>query len=262
MLYRRRAWEVVEAARTGDALSKVFDVFILVLIVLNIVAVIVETVQSAAARFGGILRLFEVFSVAVFTLEYGLRVWSCVEDERYRSPVRGRIRFILQAMSLVDLLAFLPFYMPFWRMDLRSMRVLRMMRILRVAKIARYYTALGVIKNVFVSQKEELVLTSTVMVMLLVIASSLMYTCENAVQPEAFSSIPATMWWAVATLTTVGYGDITPVTVHGKVLGAVIAVLGIGMFALPAGILGAGFMDEIQKSKKKRLCPHCGESLD
>jgi len=203
-----------------------------------------------------------VFSVAAFTVEYVLRAWSCVEDERYRGPVRGRIRFLLRPMALVDLLAVLPFYLPFWGMDLRSIRVLRMMRIVRVAKVARYYTALRVIRNVFVTQKEELVLTSTVMVMLLVVASSLMYVCENAVQPEVFSSIPATMWWAVATLTTVGYGDLYPVTVVGKMLGSVIAVLGILMFALPAGILGAGFMDEIQKAKKKRACPHCGETLD
>ena len=165
-------------------------------------------------------------------------------------------------MSIIDLLAILPFYLPFFGIDLRSFRVLRLLRIFRIAKVGRYYSSLNLIKHVFQNKREELILTSVLMVLLLIVSSSLLYYCENAVQPDAFSSIPATMWWAVATLTTVGYGDMYPVTFMGKLCASVIAVLGIGMFALPTGILGAEFVETIQKHKKqKKICPHCGKEL-
>jgi len=166
-------------------------------------------------------------------------------------------------MAVVDLLAILPFYLPFLGFDLRVIRVMRLLRILRVAKVGRYYSSLGLIRAVFRDKKEELVLTSFLMAMLLIISASVMYYCENAEQPEAFSSIPASIWWAVATLTTVGYGDIYPVTTVGKACASVIAVLGIGMFALPTGILGAGFVEQIQKKRRPpRKCPHCGGELE
>lgn len=111
------------------------------------------------------------------------------------------------------------------------------------------------------SKKEELILTTALMGMLLVVSSSLLYYCENTVQPDRFSSIPATMWWSVATLTTVGYGDMYPVTVLGKCCAGIAAIVGIGMFALPTGILGSGFVEEIQKGKGPQKCPHCGNNL-
>jgi voltage-gated potassium channel len=166
-------------------------------------------------------------------------------------------------MAIIDLVAILPFYLPLVGIDLRSLRVLRLLRILRIAKVGRYYSSLNLIKHVFQAKKEELVLTSAMMGLLLVVSSSLLYYCESAVQPDAFSSIPATMWWAVATLTTVGYGDMYPVTLLGRLLAGTIAILGIGMFALPTGILGAGFVEAIQKQKKELVqrCPHCGKEF-
>ena len=262
MNIRTRAWQIVEVARPGDKISRAFDICILTLIFLNVAAVIVGSVQFVQQRFGAFLSLFEIFSVAIFTVEYLTRLWSCVADSRYARPVAGRFRFSLQPMPLVDLLAILPFYLPLLGADLRSLRVLRLLRIVRVAKVGRYYSALGMITRVMKSKKEELVLTVALMVILLVMSSSVLYYCENAVQPESFSSIPATMWWAVATLTTVGYGDMYPVTTLGKFCACIIAILGIGMFALPTGILGAGFVEEIQKSKAApRTCPHCGKEI-
>jgi voltage-gated potassium channel len=262
MKIRERIWEIVEPDKTGDPVSRAFDIFILALIFLNVIAVIIGSVQSVEERWATFLDAFEMISVAVFTLEYLARLWSCTVDPRFKGPVWGRVKLAFRPMSIIDLLAFLPFYLPFVGVDLRSLRVLRLLRIIRVAKIGRYYSSLTVIKNVFLSKKEELVLTSALMALLLVFSSSLLYYCENAVQPDAFSSIPATMWWSVATLTTVGYGDIFPVTLLGKVFASVIAVLGIGMFALPTGILGAGFVEAIQKNKgRKSLCPHCGKEI-
>lgn len=261
MITRQRTWEIVETAKAGDASSRAFDIAILSLIFLNVIAVIIGSLQSVQQRWGVFLNLFETVSVIIFTVEYVARLWSCTVDPRFIGRFRGRIRCAFQVMSIIDLLAILPFYLPFLGFDLRSLRILRLLRILRVAKLGRYYSSLNLIKDVLREKKEELVLTSALMGLLLVVSSSVLYYCENAAQPDAFSSIPATMWWAVATLTTVGYGDMYPVTVMGKLCASVIAVLGIGMFALPTGILGAGFVEAIQTKKGRQTCPHCGKDL-
>jgi voltage-gated potassium channel len=263
MNIQTRTWEIVEAANPGDTSSRVFDIAILALIFLNVVAVIIGSVQSVQERWSVFLNLFEIISVLIFTVEYTTRLWSCTVDPLYTGRFRGRVRHAFRAMSIIDLLSILPFYLPFLGVDLRSLRVLRLLRILRVAKVGRYYSSLNLIKHVFQSKKEELILTSALMGLLLVVSSSVLYYCENAVQPDAFSSIPATMWWSVATLTTVGYGDMYPVTLLGKFCASIIAILGIGMFALPTGILGAGFVETIQKKKgRTRKCPHCGRIIE
>lgn len=261
MSIRQRTWEIVEPAKGGGNPSRIFGMFILSLIFLNVLAVIIGSVESIQSRWGRFLSAFEVFSVAVFTIEYLARLWSCIVDPRYSGFLRGRVRLALRAMSIVDLLAILPFYLPFCGADLRSLRVLRLLRILRVAKIARYYASLDLIRHVFRSRKEELVLSTALMGLLLVVSSSLLFYCENTAQPDAFSSIPATMWWSVTTLTTVGYGDMYPVTILGKFCASVVALLGIGMFALPTGIIGAGFVEAIQKRKGPYVCPHCGKEI-
>jgi len=262
LTWRMRVWEIIEAATPGDKTSRTFDIFILTLIALNVVAVVLGIVDSVAARFGQILERFEVLSVCVFTVEYAARLWSCSASSAYMRPVVGRLAFAARASSLVDLLAILPFYLPFLGLDLRFLRVVRLIRIFRIAKIGRYYSSLRLIKNVLILKKEELVLATVVMSFLLLISAALLYHCEHDAQPEAFSDIPTAMWWAVITLTTVGYGDVYPVTVWGKCLASIIAVLGIGMFALPTGILGAGFVEEIAKRKSEDpQCPHCGKAL-
>lgn len=259
MNLRQRTWEVVEAAKPGDQASRVFDVAILTLIFLNVLAGVFGTVPRIELEYDALLSWFETISVAVFSVEYIARLWACSSDKRFAEPLRGRLRFALRPLPLIDLLAIVPFYLPFLSIDLRSFRVLRLLRILRVAKVARYTTSLQLIKRVVYAKKEELVLTSAFMVLLLVMSASVLYYCENPHQPEVFSSIPATKWWAIATLTTVGYGDMYPVTVLGKIFGSIIAILGIGMFALPTGILGAGFVEELQRSKQPdQRCPHCG----
>jgi voltage-gated potassium channel len=261
MSLRRRTWELLEAAHPGDRLSRQFDIGILLLIAANVLAVVLETVPSIDARFGTAFVWFERFSVALFSAEYLARVWSAPTDERYREAPTGRLRYMVSPLALVDLLAVLPFFLPFLGADLRFARALRLMRFFRVAKAGRYIPALRLFRAVAVAKKDELILTSCVLVLLLLVASSLMYFAEQSSQPEAFSSIPATMWWAVATLTTVGYGDVYPVTTFGRVLGAAAAILGIGLFALPTAILGSGFVDEIAKRKAPQRCPHCGMDL-
>ncbi len=260
---RRRVWELVEVAKPGDTASHVFDIAIFTLILLNAIAVVAGSVKAVQERFAPFLNLFETVSVLVFTVEYAARLWSCAEEPGFRGVFTGRARFALRPLSVIDFLAILPFFLPFTGLDLRSFRVLRLFRILRIVKLARYSTAVAVIGQVFRSKKEELVILSAALGMLLVMASSLLYYFENPAQPEAYSSIPAAMWWAVCTLTTVGYGDVYPVTTMGKVFASLIAILGIGMFALPAGILGSGFLEAVHKSgpAAARVCPHCGKEI-
>lgn len=263
MKLRERTWEIVEVARRGDFASRVFDITILSLIFLNVIAVIAGSVQSIQTRHGPFLRIFNVLSVVVFTVEYLARMWSCTADPLFRNPVNGRLKYAVGPMPIIDLLAILPFYLPFVGVDLRSFRVLRLIRIFRIAKIGRYYASLNLIKHVLKDKKEELMLATGLMVILLVLSSTVLHFFEGPVQPEAFSSIPATMWWSVSTLTTVGYGDIYPITPFGKLFASFIAILGVAMFALPTGILGAGFVEAIQERKKpSKACPHCGNKID
>lgn len=262
MRLKARVWEIVEVAKPGDKLSVIFDTFMLCLILLNVLAIILGTVQVIAHRFGTFLTGFEICSVAIFTLEYLARLWSCTEDKRYSHPVKGRLKLMVRPLIIIDLLAILPFYLLFLDLDTRFLRLFRTLRLIRVAKIHRYYDTLHIMTAVFKAKKEELILTSVLMCFILIISSCFVYYFEKPVQPEAFPDIPATLWWAIVTLTTIGYGDVFPITIPGKFVTSLIAILGIGMFALPAGILGAGFVETIQKKRVAQRCPHCGQLLE
>jgi voltage-gated potassium channel len=259
-----RIYLLLNPAKGNGKWDKVIDYFLVTLISLNIVAVILETVVDIYNLYNLCFRVFEKISVYIFTLEYLLRLWTCTSEEKYSHPVLGRLRYIFSFGALIDLFAFAPFYLPFTKIDLRVIRILRLFRFLRIFKLGRYLNATRLISNVFKSKKEELILCMVITLSLIIVASSFMYFAENQVQPDKYSSIPATMWWCVTTLTTVGYGDVFPITVIGKFLTAFIAILGIGMFALPAGILASGFSDEFQKrkSKEKNICPHCGKEIE
>jgi len=261
---RRRVYEILTHAKAVDRTSSIFDVFIVGLILLNIAAMVVESVERVHSLVPLWFTVFEYFSVAVFSVEYVLRVWSCVEDPAYANPVVGRLRFALAPLSLVDLAAVLPFYLPFLGVDLRMLRMfrlLRVMRIMRIAKLARYSDSLQMLVRVVKSRQDQLLGAVFILMILLVVASSLMYYAEHDAQPEVFSSIPGAMWWAAVTLTTVGYGDAYPVTPIGKVMASMTAMLGIGMFALPTAILGAGFLDDLAGRNKTQRCPYCGKEI-
>jgi len=166
-------------------------------------------------------------------------------------------------MALIDLFAILPFYLPMLiPVDLRFLRALRLFRLLRLLKMGRYSNAMRVVGSILKRKRPELVVIFVIILVLLIISSSLMYYVENVAQPEKFGSIPETFWWSICTLTTVGYGDVTPVTPFGKVCAGFIALLGIGMFALPAGILASGFEEEmLRKGSTKLSCPYCGNTV-
>ncbi len=250
---KRRIFETLEKDEGDDKLSRRFDLFIMTMILLNVLAVILETVESIYSHVPELFEYFEYFSVFVFTIEYLGRLWTCTYYEKYKHPVWGRIKFIFSFIAVIDLLAIMPFYLPLiFAMDGRFLRILRLFRIVRIFKMGRYSTAFNMIVRVMTKRKEELLITFTIVMVMLILASSLMYYVENEAQPEAFSSIPATMWWGVATLTTVGYGDIYPMTGIGRALGGFIAILGVGIFALPAGIIASGFEHEISERLKEK----------
>lgn len=263
MKIKKRIWEVTDSANPDDTLSLVFDIFILSLIVLSTLAIVLETVQSISDSFKIQLDYFEVFAISVFSVEYLTRLWSCVSNPKYPHFISGRLKYALSPMAIIDLLSIIPFFLPFLGVDLRIIRLFRLARIFRLLKAVRYISSLKLFTNVFRARKEELAITSFLMIMLLIISSTLMYYFEHTVQPEQFPNIPAAMWWSVATLTTVGYGDVYPITNIGRFLASIIAVFGIALFALPTGILGAGFVDEIKKSKAPSIvCPHCGGEIN
>jgi voltage-gated potassium channel len=222
------------------------------LIIANGLAVMLETVKPVEARFYRFFHLFELISVGIFTVEYLLRLWAVTLNPEYEKPLRGRLRYALTPMALVDLVAILPFYLPIaLTVDLRILRLIRLFRLFRLFKMTRYVESMSTFHNVFKAKKSELTLAAVLILLLLIFASSAMYAAETEAQPDKFSSIPETLWWGVVTLTTIGYGDIYPITPIGKIIGGVIAFLGIGLFALPAGILASGFSDELQRRRNK-----------
>lgn len=247
--------------------DKIINVFIIVLIILNVAAVMLETVPSFndelhEKRF---FYYFDLFSVIIFTIEYVLRVWSSNHDPRYRHSVKGRLRYMLSPAALIDLLAILPFYLSrFIGFDLRMLRVFRLFRFFRLFRLTAYTKAAQLVSRVFISRINELMLAFILTLFLIIIASCLVYFAEHEAQPDKFTSIPATIWWSVVTLTTVGYGDLYPITVLGKIFSCIILLAGIGMLALPAGIITAGFLDESRKSKVRNThrCPNCGELIE
>ena len=271
---KKRTYEILEKGQSDDLWSRRVDLFIIVLILLNILAVILESVQWLKTDYEPIFVNIERFSIFIFSIEYILRIWSITEQEEYAEPVKGRFKYLFSFYSVIDLIAVLPAYIPLlMTVDTRVIRGIRILRLLRILKLSRYNKAFNHIRNVIKSTREELVISLGAVMTLLVIASCLMYFIEHDVQPEAFSSIPATMWWGVATLTTVGYGDVYPITALGKLTGGIMAILGVGMFALPAGILANGFgraienSDEVKSLEEKTdeddniICSHCAQKI-
>ena len=259
---KKKVHHILEPGEKAPLSSQIVIIFIMTLIVLNVVAIIVDTVVSQDSPYKPYFKIFNFFSVMVFTVEYLLRVWACTEDKKYKNPITGRIAFMFSPLALIDLIAILPFYIPMvTNVDLRFLRALRLFRIF---KMSRYSSRFRVLTKVLKQKREEIFIAFMMVIVLLVISASLMYYAEHDYQPEQFSNIPEAMWWAIVTLTTVGYGEIVPVTPFGRVLAGFVAVLGISLFALPAGIIASGFVEEFQSRHKKKpdFCPHCGKPLE
>ena len=232
-------------------LSRAIDGFLITLIVLNVLAVIFESVPTIEARYSAWFAWFELLSVAIFTLEYIARIWSIVErsEETIAKPWRARLSYVVRPLAVADLLAILPFYLSgFIDADLRMLRALRLLRVL---KLSRYSTSISVLLDALRSEARAIAAAVFVLSLLLLVAASFVFLAEHHAQPEAFATIPDALWWTVITMTTVGFGDVVPITPIGKVIGGIIAVIGIGMVALPAGLLAAAFSEQLHERERQ-----------
>ncbi len=231
---------------------RAYQSFVVFLVLANVAAIIFGSVDGVLDEYLSLFELLAVFSIVTFSVEYLLRLFSCTVNEKYRQPLWGRVKYALTPMMLVDLIAIAPFYLYFTDLDLRFFWTLRLFRIVTILKLRRYSDAHTTIMRILRSKKELLAMSIFFIFATTLIAGCLVYSLENTAQPKAFKDIPTAIWWAVITMTTVGYGDIYPITPWGKFFGALTAALGMGLFALPAGIVTAGFLDDWRD--------HCNET--
>ena len=234
----------IVAVNGNHPFSSTFDKLITYSVLLAIIHLTLETEAELYSSYKSLFILVERGLTVIFTIEYVLRIIS------FKRSYYGKsfIRYVLSFDLLIDFLALIPFYLTLLPIDLRYLRTFRLLRLARIFKLTRYNTAINTVKAVISSKKEILTISFVLIGLILYMVSAVMYYVENAAQPEVFSSIPKTMWWGVATLTTVGYGDIFPITPLGRMLGGVIAILGIGIFAIPTGIIASGFTEYVEKS--------------
>ena len=276
---KKRVFEIIQIGNDTDIASRTFDFLIMGSILVNIFIAIFSTFEISE-KYKLALSIAEIITVVFFTVEYALRVWTADYLFPGRKYIRSVLRYVISPSGIVDFLSFFPFYIPFFIPEgIVAFRIFRIVRILRLFRINKYYDALNLITDVLKRKKSQLFSSIFIILVLMVSSSLLMYNIEHEAQPEVFKNAFSGFWWAASTLLTVGYGDIYPVTMAGRICGIVITFLGVGMVAIPTGILSAGFVEQVSivqgqnsctekeiikksdKTKKKKYCPYCGEEL-
>ena len=248
---RKRLFEIIEIGLPGDVASQVYDAFNILSIVINLVVSVMYTFDDLHAKFGPWLVTVEAITVAFFALDYCLRLWTAKFLRPSLSEPKAVLRYIFSFSGLVDLLSFLPYYLPvFFPSGAVAFRMFRVARVFRLFRVNAYYDSLGVITEVISSKRQQL-FSSVFILLVLMLASSLcMYSLEHEAQPQVFTNAFSGIWWSVSTLLTIGYGDIYPVTTMGKIFSIFITFLGVGMVAIPTGIISAGFVDQYTRIKR------------
>lgn len=248
---RRRIFEIVEIGAADDLLSRGYDFFGSLVVVLALAASVAATFDGAEERCGVLLNTVEIVTSAFFAVDYVLRVWTARCLYPTLTPGKATVRYVSSVGGLIDLVSFLPTFLPvFFPSGMVAFRMFRVVRIFRLFRINAYYDSLHVITEVLRSKHQQL-LSSVFIILTLMLASSLcMYSLEHEAQPEVFRNAFSGIWWSVSTLLTVGYGDIYPITTAGKIFGIVITFLGVGMVAIPTGIISAGFVDQYSRIKR------------
>lgn len=244
---RRRVYDFLELGSFGSRSAAIFDYFMIALIVANVAAVALETVAGLWQSYSSWFQWFDVISVTIFSVEYLARVWSAAErdDGVSSSDMARRLRYMFTPLAAIDLLAILPFF--FGLVGGNDWRILRIFRLLRLLKLIRYSPALSSLFRVIFAERRALLAALIIMLGLMFFSSTLMYLIEREAQPEAFGDIPSALWWALATLTTVGYGDVVPITGLGQLVGGLVMIFGLAFYALPIGIIASGFSDEVHR---------------
>jgi voltage-gated potassium channel len=229
-----------------SAVTRAFDFALAVLIIVNVSCVILESVESIRRHLASSFDLVENAATAFFAVEYVLRVWACVDlrEGAYRDRLWGRLRYMRSFFALIDLISVLPAVLGFF--GAADLRAIRLLRLLRMLKLVRHSTTFGLLFAVLREESRSIAALLFVLLLTVTISGSLMYMLENDVQPEVFTSIPVAMWWAIETLTTVGYGDIVPMTVVGRIVGGCVSIIGIGTLALFSGLITVGFLDQLR----------------
>lgn len=259
--FKQKLFHILESREQNNPAGKIFDIVLVAIVVVNLLFMVLGTFPQFH-HWEGLFFITESVSVAIFTVEYILRVWVSDLLSPHLSPAKARLRYIFSFMSLIDLLAILPFYLPFiLHIDLRALHACRVIWLLRIFELERYIHALESVVKVLKSKAHQLITTVGLFLLGIFILSFILYNVENRVQPEVFSNAFSGIWCVLSTLIDTGEG-IYPVTIMGKILAALIAAMSIGLIAVPTGIISAGFMEHSHAERKeKHFCPHCGESL-
>jgi len=247
---RSRTYELLNPATFGDQTSRLWDQFFSVLILLNVVAVTLESVEALHEKYDQIFHYFELFSILIFTVEYSLRVWVAPlkYENRVAASYSARVKYIFSLNGIIDLLSIIPFYLQFMLPGL-DLRILRTLRLLRILKLSTYNSALSDLIEAIREERRSFIAAGYIFVVMFIIASSLIYFAEHQKHPTHFNSIPDSMYWALITLTTVGYGDVTPVTALGKLISVISAMGGVIVVALLTGIIASSFSLQMERRK-------------
>ena len=247
---RSRTFELLNPATFGDQTSRLWDQFFSLLILLNVIAVTLESVEALHEKYDQIFHYFELFSILIFTVEYSLRVWVAPlkYENRVAASYSARMKYVLSVNGIIDLLSIIPFYLQFILPGL-DLRILRTLRLLRILKLSTYNSALSDLIEAIREERRSFIAAGYIFVVMFIIASSLIYFAEHQKHPTHFNSIPDSMYWALITLTTVGYGDVTPVTALGKLISVISAMGGVIVVALLTGIIASSFSLQMERRK-------------
>jgi len=250
MITQKRMSELLNKGHKSDKLSQRLDIAIALLILANLIAVVLESLESLSLAYSGFFNAFEWFSVTLFSIEYGLRIWSAPSHKalRGKSAKAKRLSYLFSFTGIVDFLAILPSLLQ-WLIPGADLRWLRAIRMIRLLKMSHYSSALEDLISAIYAERRSFTAALYLFVIALFLASTTLYMAENQEQPEAFGSIPEAMWWAIITLTTVGYGDVSPITPIGKIIGAGTALMGVCSVALLTGIVGSAFSNQLEKRR-------------
>jgi voltage-gated potassium channel len=259
--FKRKLFLVLDDHKSRKPLNRLFHGLLFTLIILSSLLLILESVKPVSKSFSVFFYSLELITMVFFTIEYLVRVYTCTEIHGYTKPVSGRVKYILTPLMLIDILSIIPFYLIVFSSNFSGFYIFSIFRVLRLFKAIRYVEAFKLIGKVFYMQREQLLVSCIFIIFVFVFASSIIYIAEKDAQPDKFSDIPSAMWYTVSTITTVGYGDVYPITTIGKVTGGLISMAGLLLFAIPTSILTSGFF-KISQQSKKQICPHCGKSHD
>lgn len=250
---KKKNFKIIDVNSNDTIGDKLFSYLLVSVILLSVVVIFAETFSNISPSGKRFINFIESIVVLIFTIEYILRVYTADILYPHKSPVTSRLKYIFSFIAITDLLAFFPFYLSIvFTIDLRIFRFVRVLRIFSVLKIHRYTDALSFVSRAIGRKKDQLLSSLFVVFILMIMISVIMFYIENPVQPEVFKNGFSGFWWAVVTLTAVGYGDIYPVTFVGQVLGSIISVLGIGLVAVPTGIISSGFTEELEEERREK----------